>query len=239
MLQACLNGGRTKAENPSIPVGHAEIAADAVTVRIAGAQELHVHPRNALGAESLDPDDVGQCLEMLRASVPDMPIGVGTGAWIEPCLTTRLELIETWTVKPDYASVNLNEAGAVQVIEMLQSLGISIEAGLWNVDDARHFLELGLADSCLRILVEMIFDDPVEAEREYGATMAVLNEARIAAPILLHGNDRSAWRMVELAARHGHDTRMGFEDCLLLPSQRQASSNSELIATAREILRRR
>lgn len=236
MLQACVNGGRLKADHPSVPVSAAEIAADAAAVRAAGAQELHVHPRNADGAESLAPKDVARCLDSLRRSVPDMPIGVGTGAWIEPHLATRLAQIEAWEIIPDYASVNLNETGANDVIDRLLSKGIGIEAGLWNANDVRQFVKLGLADKCLRILIEMIFDDAGDAEREYRACKAILDDAEITAPILLHGEGPSAWRMVELAARQGHDTRMGFEDCLLLPSQRPASSNSELIATARKIL---
>lgn len=238
MLQACLNGGRSKADHPSVPVSAAEIAADAAAVRAAGAHELHVHPRNTDGAESLAPDDVARCLESLRRTVPDMPIGVGTGAWIEPHPATRLAQIEAWTITPDYASVNLSETGAVDVIEMLRSKGIGIEAGLWNASDVRQFIELGIADKCLRILIEMIFDDPADAEREYRASKALLDDAGIAAPILLHGDGPCAWRMVELAARQGHDTRMGFEDCLVLPTRQPASCNADLIAAARKILQR-
>lgn len=238
MLQACLNGGRSKADHPSVPVSAAETAADAVAVRAAGAQELHVHPRNGDGAESLAPDDVARCLESLRNKVPDMPIGVSTGAWIEPQLTTRLAQIEAWDVTPDYASVNLNETGAVDVIGLLLSKGIGIEAGLWNADDVRQFVKLDLGGKCLRILIEMTFDDPADAEQEYRACKTLLDDAGIAAPILLHGDGPTAWHMVELAARQGHDTRMGFEDCLLLPTQQRASSNADLIAAARTILQR-
>lgn len=236
MLQACLNGSRSKAEHASVPVSPAEIAADALAIKTAGADELHVHPRNQDGVESLAPDDVARCLAKLRSQVPDMPIGVGTGAWIEPHPATRLAQIKAWEVHPDYASVNLNEDGADQVIELLISKEIGVEAGLWNAGDARRFVELGLKGRCLRILIEMIFDNPVTAEREYQSTRTVLANALIDEPVLLHGDGHCAWHMVELAARHGHDTRMGFEDCLLLPSGQQASSNADMIAAARTIL---
>ncbi|MCR9137783.1 MAG: 3-keto-5-aminohexanoate cleavage protein [Alphaproteobacteria bacterium] len=238
MLQACLNGGRSKADHPSVPVSAAEIAADAAAARAAGAQELHIHPRNADGSESLAPEDVARCLENIRRKVPNIPIGVGTGAWIEPHLATRLKQIEAWEITPDYASVNLNETGAIDVIDALLAKGIGIEAGLWNTKDVRQFINLGLSGMCLRILIEMIFDDPADAEREYLACKTLLDDAGIAAPILLHGDGPSAWRMVELAARQGHDTRMGFEDCLLLPTRQAASSNSDLIVAAREIMLR-
>jgi len=232
MLQACLNGGRTKREHPNIPVSHAELADDAVAVAAAGAEALHVHPRNAEGAESLSPDDVGQCLSMIRNRLPQIPLGVGTGAWIAPHGRARLDLIRNWAILPDYASVNLNEDDAPETMMILTAKGVGIEAGIWTVDDAERFVSVKDDFDCLRVLIELISDDPDEAEREYRRIMTVLTGAGIDCPLLVHGGGGSVWRMVAVAGRDGHDTRVGFEDGLTLPDGRTASSNAEMVQAA-------
>ena len=79
MLQACLNGGRDKSFHAATPLTPSELAADARAVVEAGAQQLHIHSRDAVGRESLHPDDTARALEAIRASVPGIPVGVSTG----------------------------------------------------------------------------------------------------------------------------------------------------------------
>lgn len=79
MLQACLNGGRDKSFHAATPMTSRELAADARAVVDAGAQQLHIHPRNDEGRQSLHPDDTARALEAIRAVVPGIPLGVSTG----------------------------------------------------------------------------------------------------------------------------------------------------------------
>ena len=51
-----------------------------------------------------------------------VPVGVTTSAEIEPEPERRLELVRAWRA-PDYASVNLSETGATEV------MGVSSRAG--------------------------------------------------------------------------------------------------------------
>ena len=67
MLQACLNGGRTRDFHPAVPLSADELAADAKAVIAAGAQQIHLHVRGADGKESLHPDDVAHTLAAVRA----------------------------------------------------------------------------------------------------------------------------------------------------------------------------
>jgi len=237
MLQACLNGGRSKAEAAGVPVTPAELADDAVAVRRAGAEQLHIHPRAASGAESLHPDDVAACLEAVCAAVPGMPLGVGTGAWIAPGGRERLALIRHWELLPDYASVNLGEEDAPEAMEILLARGVGIEAGIWSARDAERFVGLPQTGSCLRVLLEMISGNPGEAETEYRAAREILNAAGIELPILLHGEGASVWHMVRLAGFHGHDTRVGFEDGLALPDGSPAESNAQIVEAAMRLLK--
>src|SRR2546423_9918145 len=130
MLQACLNGRRDKDFHAATPLSPRELAADARAVVQAGAQELHIHPRDASGRESLHPDDTAQALEAIRASVPGIPVGVSTGWWIAPQGRKRQAHIRAWRVLPDYVSINLIDEDAAEVIELALQKGIGVEAGL-------------------------------------------------------------------------------------------------------------
>lgn len=232
MIQACLNGARDKSENANIPVTASELAASALEAHAAGASCIHFHPRDSNGAETLDPLHVTACIEAIRDAVPGLMLGIGTGIWIEPTGSRRLEHIRNWSTRPDYASVNLNEPDAEENMNLLSDIGVGIEAGIWTATDAEKFVSLEEVPDCLRILLEMTSEDPDEAEKEYRKCLSVLRKAHIKAPILLHGEGGSVWAMVDLAQRDGHDTRVGFEDGLRLPDGAQATSNAQFIRQA-------
>jgi uncharacterized protein (DUF849 family) len=216
-LQACLNGRRTARDHPAVPLTAADLARDAAAVRAAGADCLHLHPRDAAGAESLAPPDVAAALAAVRRAVPGMAVGIGTGAWIAPGGRARHVHIRGWQDLRDYVSVNLNEPDAPEVMEMVRARGIGVEA-----------------PTCLRVLVEMTDDDPAAAEAEAERVLAVL--AGLDLPVLLHGEGGSVWAMVEMAAARGFATRVGLEDGLTLPDGSPAASNAALVAAAAGIL---
>ena len=170
---------------------------DAIAVRMAGADELHIHPRDENGRETLAASDVGRALLAIRASVAEVPIGIGTGTWIEPGGRERHPLIEEWIVLPDYCSANLNEDGAVEVIDLLSRKGIGVEAGLWTEGDAERFVSEVDAGKCLRVFIEMTADDPAAALREADRAMEILARAKCVLLVLLHGEGGSVWSCVD------------------------------------------
>jgi uncharacterized protein (DUF849 family) len=231
LLECCLNGGRRRSDHPACPITPQELARDAALVVAAGAGALHAHPRDAAGNETLDGGPIGEALSAIRETA-SVPLGVSTGAWIEPDPGDRLRAIEGWEVLPDFASVNFNEPGAIDVARSLADRGVGVEAGLWHEDAAAIFAASGLADRCLRILLE-----PTEHE----AHDALANVARIEqrlvgvaahVPRLLHGLDRTAWPILEEAARRGYDVRIGLEDTLDRPDGRRTTGNEELVTVA-------
>lgn len=236
MLQAALNGARSRSDAPGVPFTPAELAADALAARKAGAEMLHIHPRDRFGRESLHPRDVARALEAVRAAVPRLPVGISTGAWIEPDETKRYTQMQNWDVKPDYVSVNLSEPDSARVITMLHSMGIGIEAGVWSPRDARKLCREVPKSSVLRVLIEMLDVPGPVAREEALRCRQVLRERGHFAPLLLHGLDRSAWPCLVEAARLGFDTRIGFEDVLDLPDGRPAKTNAEIIAAARDLI---
>lgn len=233
LLKACLNGSRTPGEHPALPLTPQELAHDARLVVATGAGALHIHPRNATGAQSFAAQDIAAALSAIREHCPGIPVGVSTGIWIEPNVHSRLQRIREWTVLPDFASVNFSEPGTADLCAHLLSCGVGIEAGLWTVEDAQHFLKLDLADRCLRILIELQEQEVGSALATAEAIIRCLDEGGAQRPRLLHGdNDAIVWPMLDVALQHGYDTRIGLEDTLTLPDGRLAKDNAELVSLA-------
>ena len=56
LVKACLNGSREPGEHPALPLMAEELTADAARVAEADTQAVHVHPRDARGAQTLRSD---------------------------------------------------------------------------------------------------------------------------------------------------------------------------------------
>ena len=235
MLQACLNGGRARGFHPALPITPEALARDAAAVAAAGAQALHVHPRDAAGEESLADGAIAAAVAAIRARAPGMPVGVSTGAWIAPGGRARHAAIAGWRTRPDYVSINLIEEDAPDVIALVLEREIGVEAGLWSARDAERFVVLPDARRCLRVLIEINEQSAAAGEAAALAIIAVLDRAGIGLPRLLHGLDATMWPMFRLARRLGLETRIGLEDGAYLPSGERAADNAALIAAARAL----
>jgi uncharacterized protein (DUF849 family) len=222
LLQAALNGPFTKDEHPAMPVTAQELAADARACVEAGAGAIHLHPRNRHGEETLDPDTINATVRQVRVAC-GVPVGVSTGAWIEPDHELKLEYISAWT-EPDYASVNVSEDGWQEVFRALRENGIGVEAGVWSVENARALNESGLAGDLTRILIEPVEADPAGAIE---LVAAIRNELH--GPMLQHGDGAATWVLIEDAIRNGLDTRVGLEDT-------QEAPNPELVRRAMSLI---
>ena len=163
-----------------------------------------------------------------------VPVGVSTGAWIEPDLGRRLELMAGWSA-PDYASVNLSEEGAADAMRTLLDAGVGIEAGVWSVEDAERLAACGLGDRVTRVLVEPVdvcADDAVALVDEIHAA---LDRLGLTAPRLQHGDGEATWVLLRDAIRRGIDTRVGFEDTVDRPDGARADGNEALVRAARAL----
>ena len=208
------------------------MARDAQAVVAVGAQALHIHPRNAEGKQSLAYQDVAAALSAIHMRCPDISVGVSTGIWIEPGVSLRLQRIKEWTVLPDFVSVNFSEPGVADLCTTLLARGIGIEAGISTVAEVQLLLKLGLADRCLRILIEPTEEETHAALANTIAIISVLDEAHVQLPCLLHGSDATIWPVLHVALQRGYDTRIGLEDTLTLPDGNQAQGNAELVSLA-------
>ncbi len=241
MIKACLNGNRKPGEHPALPLSAEELAGDARRVVGAGAGALHFHPRLPDGSETLEAEAVAAAVGTVRAACPNVPVGVSTGAWIEPDLERRIELVGVWGSlpaedRPDFASVNLSEERATEVCTVLLDAGVGVEAGLWMPKDVRLLLESGLADRCTRVLIELVRERTAEKARTTAQRIErVLDEAHVSTPRLLHGEGEITWPMLGYALERGYDTRIGLEDTLMMPDGNPARDNEQLVSTALEL----
>jgi uncharacterized protein (DUF849 family) len=239
MLKACLNGARRPSEHRALPMTAAQIAIDAGAVVAAGADALHVHPKDGNGADTLDAASVAAVVTAVRGVVPGVPVGVTTGAWSEPDPGRRVAAVAGWTVRPDFASVNWHEPGAPLVAEVLLDNGVGVEAGLWNADAVASWLDWPLRARCTRILLEVV--DEQAADDGVAVAVALLDALGRRAdgvPVLLHGEGTSCWPVFNEAVRRGLEVRVGLEDTLTLPDGRLAKSNAQLVTAARATLDR-
>lgn len=232
LITAAINGSRSKAEHPHIPVTSAEVASAAAEAAAAGAEAVHFHARSEDGREALDSSAIAGNLQAVRARLPNLPIGVSTGAWIVSDPEARLRKVQAWDVLPDFASVNFHEEGAAGLAATLIGRGVGIEAGISNAKAARNLVSSGLSRQCLRILVEPQDQETASALKMVLEIESILNHAGIRLTTVLHGTDRTAWELLDEAVRRGYDIRIGFEDTLTLRNGKTAQSNAELVREA-------
>jgi uncharacterized protein (DUF849 family) len=230
LLQAALNGDLTKDDHPALPISVEELVNDAMACVRAGARAFHIHPRDRDGLERLDADVVDRVVVSVREATR-VPVGVSTGAWIEPDVERRVALVSLWQA-PDYATVNLSEEGAADVMRALIGAGVGIEAGIWTVNDADRLAATGMGDEVLRICVE-----PVDLEASRAATFVedihrALDRLGLAKPRLQHGDGAATWVLLTDAIRRGIDTRIGLEDTQFGPGGQRMTGNEALVQTA-------
>lgn len=235
LIQACLNGARPPAAHPALPVTAEQIADDVRAVVFAGADAVHVHPKDLDGLDSLDPDTVDAVITAARVAAPNVPISVTTGEWALPDPVARVEAIKRWSVLPDLASVNWHETGSVAVAEALVERGIGVEAGLWNMDDLDAWRRAAVRGRVRRVLIELLGAESHDVVARARSMVEGVRAVRPDVPILLHGEGPSAWPALRHALELGLETRIGLEDTLELPDGEHAPDNATLVRTAREL----
>ncbi|MGH3105401.1 MAG: 3-keto-5-aminohexanoate cleavage protein [Gaiellaceae bacterium] len=171
-------------------------------------------------------------MRAVRASCPGVPISLTTSAGIESDPRRRLELVVGWTELPELVTANQGEAGILELCEHLVDRGVGIEAGLLSLGDAEAFVRAGVAERCVRALVEPLDADPAEAVAHAAAIEQVLVGAGITLEQVHPGDGVASWAVSARALARGHGIRTGLEDTTVLPDGRPAADNAALVRAA-------
>jgi uncharacterized protein (DUF849 family) len=147
-----------------------------------------------------------------------------------------LESIARWTDLPDLVTANQGEDGIVELCGLLIARGVGIEAGLLHRDDAHLFVTSGLADRCVRVLVEPLDADPATAVAHAGAMEEVLSDHGVALEQVHHGDGVATWHVMARAVARGHGIRAGLEDTTTLPDGELAPDNATLVRRGARML---
>lgn len=224
MVKACLNGARRREDHPAVPQSPAELAADALAARRVGAFAVHVHPRDASGAQTLRARECDAAVTAIRKAVRGLPVGLSTSEAIDPDPFARAAAVGAWRERPDFVSVNLSELGWMGILRAALHAGIAVEAGLATPADAERLARSPFTHQVMRALVE------VDGGAEDARAVSALVPDEI--PQLWHGYGQRTWEVLRAAAAAGYDVRVGLEDVLTLPDGRLAADNAELVAAA-------
>jgi uncharacterized protein (DUF849 family) len=233
MIQCALNGGYDRADHPEVPVTLDELVADAVACHAAGAQSVHLHPRSPTDrTETLAADVHDSVVAAIRNAAPDLEISCSTQKDIDlGGAADRATAVAAWTSPPDVVSLNLAEAGAVDLGGVLIERGIGIEAGVFTLADADTLEAAPWAAAVRRVLVEVIFehDDAAAVELARAIDLRVRGLGR---PRLWHGDGRANWAVVDAGLAAGVDVRVGLEDTLVGRDGRAAPGNAGQVVDA-------
>ncbi|MGO1051674.1 3-keto-5-aminohexanoate cleavage protein [Crossiella sp. CA198] len=239
LLQCCPNGNRPAEAHPAVPITPWQLASTVAEVAELGVTSVHLHPRDAVGLETLAGPELATVVATVRAAAPGVEIGVSTGAWITPDPVRRAQLVAGWSGlaagRPDVASVNVHEPGWLEVCVVLHRAGIGIELGVFTIPAAARLRAAGgPPPGTVRVLAEVQETHPDRARPAATALLEALDFLPDDLPILLHGEEAGAWPVLAEAARLGLPRRIGLEDTLVLPDGEPAADNSELIRAAQE-----
>jgi uncharacterized protein (DUF849 family) len=233
-LQAALNGARIHPAAPRTPTAIAEAARAAVD---AGARSVHIHAFDDAGRQTLDGRVCAKVLRAIRALCPETPISLTTSAAIVADPRERFNIVKAWEEMPDLVTANQGEPGIVELCELLLSRGVSIEAGLLSIEDARAFVLSGLAGRCRRVLIEALDVDPDTAIQHAAKMEDIVVSAGIRLEQVHHGDGIACWAVNRRALDRGHGIRTGLEDITSLPDGTPARDNADLVAAAARLIR--
>ncbi len=137
IIEAALNGGRSRDEHPGVPLTAEEIAAEARRCADAGASVVHVHARGGDGAWTADPEAYRRVIHAIRAAAPQVLVSITSlrTHGVEAAAVRAL-LDARGAALPDLMSVNL---GHITVWDAGAALpGEEGEPGAYR-RETRHF----------------------------------------------------------------------------------------------------
>jgi uncharacterized protein (DUF849 family) len=133
---------------------------------------------------------------------------------------------------PELVTANQGEPGIVELCNLLAARGVGIEAGLLDLSDAEAFVRAGVANRCVRVMIEPLDLDAADAVDHAAAMESVVRGAGVNLEQVHHGDGRASWAVNERALSRGHGIRTGLEDTTVLPDGTLAADNAATVRAA-------
>ena len=216
------NGARRgKADHPALPITIDDIVATATACHSAGADALHLHVRDELGAHSLDAGRYLETLAALASALPDMPVQITTEAAGVFDVATQMKCLQD--VKPRWASVSIREIGrspelADHLYGACAENSTRVQHIIYNTDDIAL-----LADWQAQGIVRPDQSEVIFVLGRY--TQGQRSSPSDLEPFLKQWHSAASWMVCAFgqqehqcltqAARRGGTLRVGFENNLL------------------------
>ncbi|WP_459840218.1 3-keto-5-aminohexanoate cleavage protein [Catenuloplanes niger] len=232
-IKACLNGGRRPGEHPAVPITPADLAGQAADAVAAGAEALHLHPRDRAGDESLDAGDVGAAVAAVRRA---WPRGAGRGddravdRWRRrgPAAGRGRALGRPAARGPARLRLGQRRRARLRRAERDAAPGRDRRGGRRVVDRRRRDAAASGRATWFRVLVEIIDGTAGDAD----AILTRLDDLGVPGPRLLHGENATCWPLIAEAGRRGLPTRIGLEDTVTGPAGEPVAGNAALVRHA-------
>lgn len=246
IVMAAPNGARrTKADHPKLPLTAAELAADAVLCRDAGASVLHLHVRDGEGAHSLEAGLYREALAEVRGAVGDgLVLQVTTEAVGRYTPDDQIALVRAF--EPEAVSLALREIApapdrepaARDLFAFMREARIWAQVILYDPADIARFVALAdaglfaVARPSVLLVLGRYTVGQVSDPEDLTPMLEALAPVRDAVcwSVCAFGAKENAC-MARAIAEGGH-VRVGFENNLLLPDGQRAASNADLVRLA-------
>lgn len=111
IVEVALNGGRSRAEHPGVPLTSSDVVADAVACFAAGATVAHIHSRDEDGGWTADPGWYAKAIRQIRTRAPGMVVSLTSIRPDGQPVARVVDMLDTLAAdlatRPDAISINL------------------------------------------------------------------------------------------------------------------------------------
>jgi uncharacterized protein (DUF849 family) len=244
LLTVAPNGARRgRCDHPALPVTTAQIAACAKACFTAGADQIHLHVRDAQGEHSLDAGRYRAAIAAIAELAPALAVQVTTEAAGKYDVAAQYACLQA--LRPRAASVALRETArdpvlAARLYAFAAEAGIQVQHILYTPADLA-LLAAWMANGivpphlCSVLFVLGSYQPPRLAQpAELSGFLTAMQGKDLDWSVCAFGRNELA--CARAALRAGGSIRIGFENNIHLPDGRLARNNAENIALARAMI---
>lgn len=231
----------TKEQNSAVPYTVEEIVREAKSAYDAGAAIVHLHVREDDGTPTQDRERFRECIDAIRAVIPDVILIPSTGGAVGMSAAERLQPTELFPEMAtlDCGTCNFGDDVFENTMPMMREFGKRMLEN--NIKPEYECFEMGHLETVLTMARKgQVPGAPMQFNFVLGvpgctpATVDnlvwLVNRIPEGSTWTATGIGRSAFTMAAAAIVMGGNVRVGFEDNLYLEKGVLARSNGELVA---------